>query len=89
MARCDLFVLYKLPFLHLPWVGFSHVVLRVVLPSALSSRATLELPACLFVVLGKKTFPCGQWLIQLTCAHGVDGNLTHALHHNLKKTKPP
>lgn len=61
MARCDLFVLYKLPFLHLPWVGFSHVVLRVVLPSALSSRATLELPACLFVVLGKKNLP--MWTV--------------------------
>lgn len=78
-------------FASLPWAGFSHVVLRVVLQSTLSSRATLQLPAYLFIVWGGKTFPCGQWLIQPTCAHwlGVDGNLTHALHHDLKQSSLP
>lgn len=58
MARCELFVLVQtMPFLHLPWVGFSHVVLRVFLKNTLSSRATLDLPASLSVVWGKKNLP--------------------------------
>jgi len=49
----------------------------------------LELPAYLFVVLGKD-FPRGQWLIQLTCAcwPDADGKLTHALRRDLKKIHP-
>lgn len=48
------------------------------------------LPPCLWCG-EKKTFPGEQWLIQLTCAHwlGVNGNLNHALHHDLKKSSLP
>lgn len=43
------------------------------------------LPTCLLCG-GKKPFPCGWWLTQLTCAHwlGEAGNLTYTLHHDFK-----
>lgn len=85
MARCGLSVLLW-GLIHLPLVTFSA---EGGPSSKLSEQQswTLELSAYVLAVLGNNC-PHWQWLIQLTCAHwpGVDGRLTHILHHDLKES---